>query len=271
MAAVTPRIRRTPAILAASGALVFAAACSTSGSEDADGSETSPVQVFAAASLNNAGDELAEAFAEEQGEDPEVEYNFAGSSALVQQIDQGADADLFISADEKNMDDALALDAFDGAEPEVIATNQLVLATAPGNPANITALDDLATTADARLAVCADGVPCGTLAHELLDEKGYDLANWTVSEEANVSDVATKVSTGEVDAGFMYATDAMALQKNTSEEITVVELDDDLEPNAYPAALTVEGQDNEVAGEFLEWLSSDTARGILETYGFDTP
>ena len=275
MSALTTRILRTTAVLAASGGLVFAAACSTSGSEDADGSETSPVQVFAAASLNNAGDELAEAFAEEHGDGDgdgvDIRYNFAGSSALVQQIEQGADADLFISADEKNMGDALALDAFDGAEPEVIATNQLVLATAPGNPANITALDDLATTADARLAVCADGVPCGTLAHELLDEKGYDLANWTVSEEANVSDVATKVSTGEVDAGFMYATDAMALQKNSGEEITVVELDDDLEPNAYPAALTVDGQGNEVAGEFLEWLSSDTARGILETYGFDTP
>ncbi|MGP9722459.1 molybdate ABC transporter substrate-binding protein [Corynebacterium sp. AOP40-9SA-29] len=268
MAALTTRILRTTAVLAGAGGLVLAAACSTSGS---DGSEPSSVQVFAAASLNNAGDELAEAFADEQGDDADITYNFAGSSALVQQIDQGADADVFISADEKNMDDALALDAFDGAEPEVIATNQLVLATAPGNPANITALDDLATTADARLAICADGVPCGTLAHQLLEDKGYDLANWTVSEEANVSDVATKVSTGEVDAGFMYATDAMALQKNSSEDITVVELDEDLEPNAYPAALTVDGQDNETAVEFLEWLSSDTARGILETYGFDTP
>ncbi|MGO1948993.1 MAG: molybdate ABC transporter substrate-binding protein [Mycobacteriaceae bacterium] len=257
--------------------LLFVTACSSSGEdssdEDGDGDTTASgsIQVFAAASLNNVGEELADAFTEEN-DGAGVEYNFAGSSALVQQIEQGADADLFISADQENMDAALELDEFADADPQVVATNLLVLATAPGNPAGIESLDDLkddGSAQDARIAVCADGVPCGTLANEVLDDEGIALDSPT--EEANVSDVATKVSTGEVDAGFIYSTDALALQENAGdgddEAINVVDIDD-VEPNEYPAALTTTGQDNDTAAAFLEWLSTDTAREILEKYGF---
>lgn len=257
--------------------LLFASACSTSGDSDGstdttDGAPGSAgtVEVFAAASLNNAGDELAEAFAEDN-DGAELEFNFAGSSKLVQQIEQGADADVFISADEENMDAALDLPEFDGAEPETIATNRLVLATAPGNPAGFDSVDDLSTTADFRLAVCADGVPCGTLANDYLDEReddGHGLGPSTVSEEANVSDVSTKLATGEADVGFIYSTDAKALQENSTDgEVEVFDLDG-VEPNKYPAALTAAGEDNDAASEFLRWLTSDRARAILESYGF---
>lgn len=267
---------RVAAAAAVGLCLLFATACATSDDGDGHGGAGS-VQVLAAASLNNAGEELAEAFAEEN-DGAEIVYNYAGSSALVRQVEQGADADLFISADEQNMDAALELDAFDGADPdylEVIATNQLVLATAPGNPLNITSLADLdeLNTVDAgRIAVCADGVPCGTLANQLIEDHGYDLGNWTVSEEANVSDVATKVSTGEVDAGFMYSTDANAMASNRplGDEEGIGVIQPDLDPNRYPAALTVDGRNNDTARAFLEWLSSDTAREILESYGFGT-
>lgn len=257
--------------------LLFASACSTSGDSDestdtTDGASGSAgtVEVFAAASLNNAGDELAEAFAEDN-DGAELEFNFAGSSKLVQQIEQGADADVFLSADEENMDAALDLPEFDGAEPETIATNRLVLATAPGNPAGFDSVDDLSTTADFRLAVCADGVPCGTLANDYLDEReddGHGLGPSTVSEEANVSDVSTKLATGEADVGFIYSTDAKALQENSTDgEVEVFDLDG-VEPNKYPAALTAAGEDNDAASEFLRWLTSDRARAILESYGF---
>lgn len=256
--------------------LLFAAGCSTSGNNadnaaaDGTGSEggAGTVQVFAAASLNNVGEELAAAFAEEH-DGAELEYNFAGSSRLVQQIEQGADADLFISADQENMDNALQLPEFEGAEPEIIATNLLVLATAPGNPAGIESLEDLRDNPDARIALCADGVPCGTLANQVLDDEGITLNSPT--EEANVSDVSTKVATGEVDAGFIYSTDAIAMQENNSgDDITVITIADtvDIEPNLYPAALTTDGEDNETAREFFGWLTSDRAREILESYGF---
>ncbi|HIW90800.1 MAG TPA: molybdate ABC transporter substrate-binding protein [Candidatus Corynebacterium avicola] len=274
-----PRTVLTVSALGAGASLVLTG-CSTDGESD-DASATSSdaasgtVNVFAAASLNNVGEDLADAFNASNDGDAEIVFNFAGSSKLVQQIDQGVDADLFISADEENMDAALDLPEFDGADSQVVTTNLLVLATAPGNPAGIESLDDLASggsAEDARIAVCADGVPCGTLAHQVLDDKDITLSSPT--EEANVSDVATKVSTGEVDAGFIYATDAQALQEaageGDDEAISVIDIADtvDIEPNPYPAALTVEGQDNDTAAAFLEFLGTDEAAEIIEKYGF---
>lgn len=235
------------------------------------GSSAGDITVFAAASLKNAGEDLAEAFAADGHEGATVTWNYAGSSKLVQQIDQGADADLFISADETNMEAAQDLDEFEDADPQVIATNRLVLATAPGNLGSITDLNDLKTNDKLRIALCADGVPCGTLAHQYLEDQGITLKAPT--EEANVSDVATKVSTGDVDAGFIYSTDAQAMQKNLKEtQGRVIVLDiPGIEDNRYPAALTSDGEENETATEFLDWLQTDKAREILAEYGFGAP
>ncbi|WP_312808770.1 molybdate ABC transporter substrate-binding protein [Corynebacterium variabile] len=270
------------AVVAALAALVLVLASCSNSQEDSDssddtatavdtGSSAGDITVFAAASLKNAGDDLAEAFAADGHEGATVTWNYAGSSKLVQQIDQGADADLFISADEANMEAAQDLDEFEDADPQVIATNRLVLATAPGNLGSITDLNDLKTNDKLRIALCADGVPCGTLAHEYLEDQGITLKAPT--EEANVSDVSTKVATGDVDAGFIYSTDAQAMQKNLKEtQGRVIVLDiPGIEDNRYPAALTSDGEENETATEFLEWLQTDKAREILAEYGFGAP
>lgn len=270
------------AVFAALAALVLVLASCSSSQEDSDssddtatgvdtGSSAGDITVFAAASLKNAGDDLAEAFAADGHEGATVTWNYAGSSKLVQQIDQGADADLFISADEANMEAAQDLDEFEDADPQVIATNRLVLATAPGNLGSITDLNDLKTNDKLRIALCADGVPCGTLTHEYLEDQGITLKAPT--EEANVSDVSTKVATGDVDAGFIYSTDAQAMQKNLKEtQGRVIVLDiPGIEDNRYPAALTSDGEENETATEFLEWLQTDKAREILAEYGFGAP
>ncbi|WP_130839728.1 molybdate ABC transporter substrate-binding protein [Corynebacterium neomassiliense] len=233
-----------------------------------DGQEDAAVTVFAAASLKNVGDELAAAFVADGHPGARITWNYAGSSKLVQQIGQGAEADLFISADEENMAEARKLDEFRDADPVVVATNRLVLATAPGNPGSLTSLDDLKTDRELRIALCADGVPCGTLAHRYLDSAGVTLESPT--EEANVSDVSTKVSAGDVDAGFIYSTDAQALQKNLRPDQGKVETFDipGIEDNRYPAALTTGGSQNRTAQEFLDWLTTDRARSILAGYGF---
>lgn len=254
---------RYAAIVAVLAALVLllATACSSDSDSDSSDNPDNTVKVYAAASLKNVGDELAEAFAADGHDGVSVEYNYAGSSKLVQQIDQGGDADLFISADEENMDKAQELDEFKfkDSEPRIVATNQLVLATAEGNPAGLNSVSDLKNKQDARIAICADGVPCGTLAHEVLDKEGITLENPT--EEANVSDVSTKITTGAVDAGFIYSTDAKAGDLNA---ISV----DGAEPNKYPAAVTTAGADKDNATAFLEFLQSDEAKQILEKYGF---
>ena len=222
---------------------------------------TGTARVFAAASLTNVAEDLAAAF-NEDNPDAKLEFNFAGSSALVRQISEGAPSDLFISADIANMDDALALPEFSGANSEVIATNKLVLVTADGNPGEIS---ELADVTDSLVAICAPEVPCGTITHEALDFADVELS--TSSEEANVADVTTKISTGAVDAGFVYQTDAQSLAK--TQDNTVIELDG-IDANEYPMALTASGEDNDVAKAFAEFLTSDRAKEILASYGFGT-
>lgn len=257
--------RRTAGVMAtvAAGALLLTGC---GGQADGSGSsgesaDDSKITVFAAASLNKAGDELASKYKEDHA-DTDITWNYAGSSALVQQIDQGASPDMFISADEKTMDKALKLDAFkDSQDTSVVATNTLQLATAPGNPGGITSIQD---AADKPVAVCAPEVPCGNLAQQALDAANVELDRG--SEEANVSAVSTKVSQGEVDAGFIYSTDVMNLQKN-SKDVSAIDLKG-IQKNKYPAAMTDSGKKNSKADDFYSWLSSDDARTILQKYGF---
>lgn len=222
------------------------------------------VQLFAAASLGAVGDELIAAYRQEN---PQVSITatYAGSSQLVTQMVEGATPDLLITADSTTMNQALEkVEELDAATPETIATNALVLATAPGNPAAIDSLDDLAAPG-VLTAICAEQVPCGRLAHQELTRQGVELA--TSTEEANVSAVATKVATGQVDAGFIYSTDATAI--SATDDITVVSLPE-VERNAYPLALTGSGQGKESAQNFANWLTtSDAAAQILADYGFE--
>ena len=254
--------RFVAALAAALAGVLALAACS---SEDAS---NGTLRVFAATSLSVAGDDLLELYAAEH-DGQQIEWNFAGSSALVRQIEQGSPADAFISADEKNMDKALKLPEFgnvtDRGEPRIVATNQLVLAVAENPKTEINSLEDLAK--GARVAICAPEVPCGTLAHEALEKAGRTpIKLQNPSEEANVSNVATKVATGQVDAGFIYASDAAAIQRQGT-KITTLPIAH-VAPNNYPAASTDAGADNAKAAEFVRWLATPTAQRILADHGF---
>lgn len=255
-------IRRALLGLATLTASISLVSCTTSSNVNADNAATEAsgtAQVFAAASLSTVAEDLATAF-KDSNPDSNLVFNFAGSSALVRQIEEGAPADVFISADLANMDKALALPEFADASPQVIATNKLVLVTADGNPADITSLSDVS---DSLIAICAPEVPCGTITHEALDHENISLSR--SSEEANVSDVTTKISTGAVDAGFVYQTDAQQLA--TTQDNTVIELDG-IESNSYPLALTTYGSSNKTAVAFAEFLHSERAKEILASYGF---
>src|SRR5699024_792451 len=140
-----------------------------------------------------------------------------------------------------------------------------VLAVAENPKTEINSLEDLAK--GARVAICAPEVPCGTLALEALEKAGrapIKLEN--PSEEANVSNVATQVATGQVDAGFIYASDAAAIQRQGT-KITTLPVEH-VAPNKYPVASTDAGADNAKAAEFVRWLASPTAQRILAEHGF---
>lgn len=233
---------------------------SSQGSTGAD----APVQVFAAASLGAVGDELIAAYRQENPQ-ADITATYAGSSQLITQMTEGATPDLLITADSTTMTQAIdTVEELAGSTPETIATNALVLATAPGNPAAVDSVDDLAASG-VMTAICAQEVPCGRLAHQELTHQGITPA--TSTEEAHVSAVATKVATGQADAGFIYSTDATALL--ATEDITVIDLPD-LERNAYPLALTATGQAKASAQDFANWLAtSEKAAQILTAYGFE--
>lgn len=150
------------ALAAATLALTGCGATQSSSSSTASASSSQAasgkVEVFAAASLNNAGADLEKAY-EAANPGVDVTFVYEGSAKLVNQIEQGATPDLLITADTKNMDKAKKLDQFSDSKTNVLVTNKLVLVTAEGNPGKINSLDDLKTT-DGVVAVCKEDVPC---------------------------------------------------------------------------------------------------------------
>lgn len=229
----------------------------TGGTVDGD------ITVFAAASLTDAFADVATAF-EEANPDAGVELSFDGSSALVQQLIEGAPGDVFASADQNNMD-KLTAEGLEGAEPVIFATNLLAIIVAPDNPLGITGVEDLADE-DLTVVVCAEEVPCGTYANEVFANAGVTVT--PDSYEQNVRGVASKVVEGEADAGIVYVTDVMA----AGDDAALVEIPEDVNVVAeYPVAPLAASGEPETAAAFIEFLLGDEGQAILGEYGFSSP
>ena len=247
----------------AGGVLVLAlAGCATPGPHT-QGAGSAPVVVFAAASLQGAFDELAEAFAAEHPEYPIAPIRYDGSQALATQIIDGADVDVIAFANEESL--RPVVDAALSTEGEIFATNTLRVAVAPGNPQDIA---DLADLADPALAVvlCAPEVPCGTAAQTLLERAGVDVT--PVSEETNVTSVVTRVADGEADAGLVYATDIAAAD---GEVDGIVPPGADAVVNRYPIAVAEAAPSAEASRAFVDYVLSDAGQRILAEHGFAAP
>ena len=161
--------------------------------------------VFAAASLQKTFTVLGKTF-EASHPGVTVVINFAGSQTLASQLVEGASADVFASANETQMkvvtDAGLAT-----GQPTIFATNQLMIAVPPDNPAGIASFGDL-TRKGLALVVCAPAVPCGAATQKVEQATGVRLD--PVSEEQSVTAVLSKDQTGEADAGLVYRTDVIA-------------------------------------------------------------
>lgn len=222
---------------------------------------TGRLRIMAAASLRASFDELvAEFVADNPGIDaPVVTYD--GSSTLVTQLIEGAEAEIFASADQANMTKALEADLVP-AEAEQFATNTLEIAVAPGNPAGIASLADLAA-ADLQVVLCAPEVPCGAAAGKALTAAGVTVT--PVSEEQNVTAVLTKVAMGEADAGLVYRTDVLAADGDV-EGIAFPEAAQAV--NSYFIASLQEAATSPVATAFVEFVLSARGQEILTSHGF---
>ena len=219
--------------------------------------------VFAAASLKKTFTEIGEQF---KTDNPgvSVEFNFAGSSDLVTQLTQGAQADVFASADTKNMDKAAAADLLDG-KPVNFASNTLTIAVAPGNPKQIKSFQDL-TKPGLNVVVCAPPVPCGSATQKVEEATGVNLA--PVSEESSVSDVLNKVTTGEADAGLVYVTDAMG----AGDKVAAVAFPEAAGAvNTYPIAALKTAKNPELARRFIAAVTAEAGQKTLTAAGFAKP
>ena len=219
--------------------------------------------IFAAASLSGAFDHLAADF-EEQHPGVDVRpISYDGSSVLAVQLIEGAAADVFAAADEKNM--TKVVDAGLAVEPESFASNVLQIAVAPGNPEGI---DSLAALASDGLAVvlCAPEVPCGTAAHALLDDAGIELT--PASEEQNVTAVLSKVKSGEADAGLVYRTDVAA----ATDDVTGVDIAGaERATNVYPLSVLRGAANPTAATAFVAFVLSESGQRVLAEYDFGAP
>jgi molybdate transport system substrate-binding protein len=218
------------------------------------------VTVFAAASLTDVFTELGEVL-EDQHPGIEIQFSFAGSSALATQITQGAPADLFASANEAQM--AVVSDAgLSAGEPVVFTSNVLQIAVPAGNPAGITGLEDFARE-DLALAVCAPDVPCGAAAEQVFESAGVTAVPDTLEEDVRAA--LTKVELGEVDAALVYASD-VASAGDAVEGIDFPQAEDAV--NEYPVCVLADAPNPDAAQAFVDLVLSEEGQAALEAAGF---
>jgi molybdate transport system substrate-binding protein len=252
---------RTLVLVTALALLALVPAC---GDDDDSAGSSGDVTVFAAASLTAAFTEIGDAFTA-ANPDADVTFNFAASSELVTQINEGgAPADVFASADQSNMT-KLTDAGNNGSDPAVFATNLLEIIVGPGNPKGITGIADLGND-DLITVVCAPEVPCGKYAQQIFDAAGVTVT--PDSLEQNVKAVVTKVTAGEADAGMVYNTDVTA----AGDQAEGVEIPDDINVLAeYPIATIKDAPNPEAAQAFIDFVLSEQGQKLLDSYGFLPP
>jgi molybdate transport system substrate-binding protein len=230
--------------------------------------------IFAASSLTNAFDDLAEQFSEQY--QYEITINYGGSSTLLAQLLQGAEADIFASANQDQMQILIDEGLVESEAVHVFAENELVIIVPQDNPAKIQSAEDLSRNG-IFLVIGAPNVPIRTYTDTLLDtlalrfEDSYvkDVMANVVSEETNVRQVVARVALGEADAGIVYRTD---ISPDIAEQVQLIELPSGTSPRAvYPIAPLLDSSYPDESASFIKFISSDAGQAILAKWGFCSP
>ena len=226
--------------------------------------------VFAAASLNDAFREIGQAFEKSQA-GVQVQFNFSGSQDLSTQLQAGAQADVFASANMEEMGHLVDAGLVAADAPQVFIQNRLVVILPPQNPAGLSTLADLARPG-LKLVLAAEDVPAGKYARQALqslnavygaDFEMYVLAS-LVSNETNVRQVVTKVSLGEADAGIAYQSDIVAVPG-----LKTIDVPAEYNVTAeYPIAPLKQAAHPRQADDFIRFVLSAEGQAILKRWGF---
>ena len=255
--------------------LLASCGSSSSSNSSSSGSSTTPtpapvtLNVFGAASLTAAFGEIKTQY-EAANPNVTITYNFAGSNTLATQITQGAPADVFASADTTNMDKVSSL----VNTPQTFARNKVVVIVPANNPGNIKTLHDLANPG-VKIAVANSSVPVGNYTLEVLSKMGQSSeygpayvsavkANF-VTMETSVSGVIQKVQLGEVDAGYVYVSDAYG----AGDKVKSIDIPDQYNVLAdYPIATVKDSKNLSTAESYVQFVLSPAGQGILTKYHF---
>ncbi|OPY57480.1 MAG: molybdate ABC transporter periplasmic molybdate-binding protein [Methanosaeta sp. PtaU1.Bin055] len=253
-------------LLASMAVLVF-----SSSAVSAD--EPEELVVFTAASLTGAFSEIADMYEDETG--IKVVSNFDGSQALRTQIEHGAYADVFASANNKQMNALKDLGLMNNSSVSIFTRNKLSLIIPKDNPAEISNLRDIVKPG-VKIVIGTKDVPVGDYALQIIDKLGNDsaygpeykekvLAN-IISQETNVNYVVTKIALGEADVGFAYVSDVTL---ELSSRVSQIEIPDEYNIIAeYPIGITTESRYAAEALDFINLVKSEEGRAVLERYGF---
>lgn len=230
--------------------------------------------VFAAASLTDAFTDIGRNF-EAANPGVSVTFNFAGSQQLVQQISQGAPADVFASANPAQMDSIIVVGDVVSGTQRTFARNRLVVIHPKDNPAGLTKLEDLAQPG-LKLVLAAKEVPVGGYSLDFL-RKASELPQYTsaysetvlanvVSYEENVRAVLSKIALGEADAGIVYSSD---VTPDALDQVTRIDIPDALNTLAtYPIAPIKNASQAALAQRFVDYVLTPEAQQVLTTHGF---
>ena len=226
------------------------------------------ITVSAAASLTNAFTEMKGLF-EKQYPNIKVQTNFAASNPLLKQMEEGAPVDVFASADQETMDKAAAKKLIDPASRKDFALNDLVMIVPSDSKLNLAEAKNLAKAEVKRIAVGnPDSVPAGRYAQAALTTAGL----WETLQPkyvfgASVRQALDYVGRGEVDAGFVYRTDA----KQAGDKIRVAAVMDGHKPVLYPIAVANTGKNAAGGAKFAAFVLSPEGQAVLAKYGFSKP
>jgi molybdate transport system substrate-binding protein len=218
------------------------------------------ISVFAAASLTDAFKALGTSF-QAAHTSAALQFNFAGTPTLVTQIEQGASADVFASADTTNMD-KLKADGFAAGTPQIFAHNKLEIVVAAGNPKGVTGLADLAKPGVIYITA-APTVPAGKYALQILANAGVKVT--PKSLETDVKAVVSKIELGEADVGIVYTTDVTA----AGAKVTGIPIPDAVNVIATYPLVAVKGAKNaDLASAFIAYVVSAEGQAKLQSFGF---
>jgi molybdate transport system substrate-binding protein len=243
--------------------VAFLTACgsgTTASSSPSSSSLSGDIQVFAAASLTASFNALGIAF-HKANSGVGVNFNYAGTPTLVTQVEQGAPADVFASADTTNMD-KLTADGFAVGSSQVFAHNQLEIVVAPGNPKGITGLADLAKSG---VIYISEGptVPAGKYSLQALASAGVKVT--PKSLETSVSAVISKIELGEADAGIVYTTDITAAGSKV-QGVPIPAANNVIA--TYPIAVVKGTKSADVDTAFIDYVLSPSGQSTLASFGF---